>query len=102
MERIEKDQYGDICEYDSNNNVIYYRDSNGYECWQEYDSNNNIIHLRTNNGYECWKEYDSNNSCTHFRNSDGDEYWYEYDNNNNLIEQHSTNPNITHQDSLWK
>ena len=41
-----------IREYDENNNLIHYRDSNGYEEWCEYDANNNLIHYRNNDGIE--------------------------------------------------
>ena len=43
-----------------NNNLIHYKDSNGYEYWNEYDVNNNLIHCKDSNGYEEWKEYDEN------------------------------------------
>ena len=34
---------------DSNNNVIYYEDSNGYWYKQEYDSSNNVIYFENSN-----------------------------------------------------
>ena len=77
--------YESWAEYDSNNNRIHFKDSNGYESWAEYDSNNNRIHFKDSYGYEYWKEYDSNNNLIHFKNSHGLEYWKEYDSNNNLI-----------------
>ena len=39
-------------EYDENNNVIHYKDSDGYEYWKEYDENNNVIHYKDSNGFE--------------------------------------------------
>jgi len=62
-------------EYDSNNNLIHYKDSNGYEFWNEYDSNNNLIHRKNSNGYEYW--YDSKNNVIHCKYSTGYEYWYD-------------------------
>ena len=73
-----------IVEYDSNNNLIHYKDSYGYEYWNGYDSNNNLIHYKTSYGYEEWKEWDSNN-LIHHKDSSGSEYWNEYNSNNNLI-----------------
>ena len=71
--------------YDSNNNLIYYKDSSGFEYWQEFDSNNNMIYYKNSSGFEYWKEYDSNNNMIYYKNSDGFEVWKEYDSNNNLI-----------------
>ena len=78
-------------EFDSNNNLIHYEDSNGYEYWYEYDSNNNIIHQKNSNGYEYWYEYDSNNNLIHFKDSYGFEEWQEYDSNNNMIHYKGSN-----------
>jgi len=74
-----------ITEYDENNNLIHYRDTDGYEWWSEYDENNNEIHTQNSNGYEVWREYDKNNNMIHYRDSEGYEYWREYDENNNEI-----------------
>ena len=51
-----------IIERDKRGNIIYHRDSDGYEYWKEYDSNNNVIHYRDSDGDEFWQEYDSNNN----------------------------------------
>jgi len=50
--------------YDTNGNIIYYEDSDGYWTKWVYDTN----------GYEIYEEH-----------SDGYWYKYEYDNNGNLI-----------------
>jgi len=42
---------------DSKGNMIYSKESNGYESWQEFDKNNNMIHFKNSNGNESW--YDS-------------------------------------------
>jgi len=36
----------EIKKYDKDNNLIYLRDSNGYEEWIEYDVNNNVVHYQ--------------------------------------------------------
>jgi YD repeat-containing protein len=74
-----------VLEYDSNNNLIHCKHSNGYEYRQEYDSNNNLIHYENSKGFESWYDYDSNNNLIHYKNSKGFESWYDYDSNNNLI-----------------
>lgn len=45
MGRIVKDKGGNVYKYDSNNNEIHYRDSNGFEYWYTYDSDNKFIKL---------------------------------------------------------
>ena len=47
---------------------------------REYDQNNNLIHFKNSNGFEEWKEYDQNNNCIHFKNSNGLEYRITIDN----------------------
>lgn len=47
-------------EFDVNGNVVYEKDSYGYERWSEYDTNGNRIHVKDCDGYECWTEYDAN------------------------------------------
>ena len=39
-------------EFNTNGNIIYYKNSNGYEYWQEFDSNNNMIHYKNSIGCE--------------------------------------------------
>jgi YD repeat-containing protein len=77
--------------YDSNGNIIHYKNSNGYEWWQEYDSNGNCIHSKNSNGYEWWREYDSNGNMIHSKNSDGYESWIEYDSDGNVIHYKDSN-----------
>ena len=72
-------------EYDENNNLIHCKYSDGSEYWQEYDESNNLIHYKDSNGVEEWKEYDENNNLIHFKNSNGYEEWKKYDKNNNII-----------------
>ena len=52
-----------------------------YEYW--YDSNHNLIHFKNSDGPEWQRDYDSNNNEIHFKNSKV-EYWIEYDSNNVL------------------
>ena len=50
----------EIKEYDKNNNMIHYRDSEGYEYWREYDENSNQIHYRDSDGVEYWHDEKGN------------------------------------------
>jgi YD repeat-containing protein len=56
----------ELREYDQNGNLIYCKDSDGFEWWRKYDGRGNIIYYCTSDGY-------------------GFEEWYDYDENNNLI-----------------
>ena len=58
-----------------------------HQYWRDYDSEGNLIHFKNSNGWEFWTDYDSEGNRIHFKNSDGLEYWY--DSNGNRIE----NPN---------
>ena len=75
----------DFIDWDENDNVIHFKNSDGYEEWEEYDENGNVIHFKNSDGYEKWKEYDENGNMIHFKNSDGYEKWKEYDADGNLI-----------------
>jgi len=75
----------EIIKKDKNGNIIYHKNSDGFEYWYEFDSNNNLIHSKNSDGFEYWYEFDSNNNCIHYKDSDGDECWREYDSNNNGI-----------------
>jgi hypothetical protein len=67
-----------IREYDTNGNLIHFKNSAGFEYWCEYDSNGNEIYRKYSGsgGYEYWCEYDSNNNLIHYKNSDGGEEWH--------------------------
>jgi YD repeat-containing protein len=75
----------ELCEYDTNGNLIYSRTSDGFEWWSEYDDRGNEIHFRNSYGFESWYDYDDRGNEIHFRHSDGYEAWREYDENNKLI-----------------
>ena len=68
-----KDMLNSGQEYDSNENVIHCKNSDGSEYWKEYDSNGNEIHSKDSNGFEEWREYDSNGNLIHYKDSNGDE-----------------------------
>ena len=57
--------------YDSNNNEIYYEDSDGFWVKSEYDSNNNLIYSEDSNGYWSKSEFDENKNLIYYENSDG-------------------------------
>jgi len=85
LREIPRNELEEYIRFDSNNNMIYYKDSNEFERWQEYDSNNNLIYSKDSNKFEYWYKYDSNNNLIHYKNSNGSERWQEYDSNNNMI-----------------
>ena len=51
----------EIKKYDKNNNCIYWKNSNGFECWYKYNENNNIIYYRDIDDYEYWYKYNGEN-----------------------------------------
>ena len=71
--------------YDSNGNLVYYEESNGYWVKREYDSNGNLVYFEDSDGYWLKREYDSNNNEVYYEKSNG--YWFkrEYDSNNNEV-----------------
>jgi proteasome assembly chaperone (PAC2) family protein len=80
--------------YDSNNNEIYYENSDGDWRKQEFDKNNNPIYYENSDGYWWKREYDKNNNPIYYENSNG--YWWkrEYDKNNNEIYYEDSDGNI--------
>ena len=68
---------------DSNNNLTYYEDSEGFWWKYEYDTNGNLTYCEDSEGF-WWKyEYDTNGNKTYYENSNG--FWrkYEHDANGN-------------------
>ncbi len=57
-------------EYDNNGNLIYNKDSDGFEEWQEYDDKGQIIHHKDSEGFAFWKEYHDNGDVS-YRDTDG-------------------------------
>lgn len=74
----------DIKEYNENNNLIHYKDSDD-EWWKKYDENGNLIYYRDHNGYEEWIDFDKNGNCIHIKDSEGSECWKEYDEDVRII-----------------
>ena len=78
-----------IREYENNGNLVYVKDSGGYESWHERDANGNFIynkfcHLGSVIHEEWWK-YDGQSRCVHYKNSKGNEEWWEYDVSGKLV-----------------
>ena len=73
-----------VKKYDKNNNLIYIKDSDGYENWWKYDENNNIVHFKDSFGFESWKKYDKNNNLIYYKNTLFGEDWYKYDGNKKI------------------
>lgn len=74
-----KDSSGFEYWYDSNHNLLHYKNSSGDEWWYEYDKRGNMIHHKDSNGYEFWKEYDSKNRLVHHKDSKGYDFRKKYD-----------------------
>ena len=58
--------------YDSNNNEIYYENSNGGWYKSEYDANNNEIYYEDSNWYWSKQKFDSNKNRIYYENSYGE------------------------------
>lgn len=94
--------------YDSNNNLIYHRDSdnkyykldrsyaykdglmtesisNGIKTTYEYDDNRLLIYTNTDNDYECWYIYDESHKLIKMYDSRGYEECYEYNKKGQLV-----------------
>ena len=71
--------------FDSNGNVIYRENSNGYWSEREYHTNGNILYYE--GGGDSWykREFDINGNRIYYENSNG--YWEkrEYNSNGNQI-----------------
>ncbi len=65
----------EIKEYDEKGNLIYEKDSSGFEKWRKFDENNNRIYFKNSKGYDYWSEYDENNNEIYWKDSDGIEDW---------------------------
>ena len=50
--------------YDKNNNLIYFKDSTGYEYWGEFNENNEQVYFKNNIGFERWFKYDEQHRAT--------------------------------------
>ena len=68
----------EINEYDERNNLVYHKNSDGYEWWKKYDENNNEIYYKNSDGTEWWREYNENNNLIYYKSSNGREYWYKW------------------------
>ena len=82
MENTIEKNLNEIIKYDAYGNTIYYKNSNvEYSVINEYDSNNNLIHSKYSDGTEYWFEYDDNGNIVHYKEKDYEE-WFKYDNGN--------------------
>ena len=80
-----------ISVYNTNGNIIYHEDSNGYWYKNEYDNQGNHIYSEDSNGYWHKYEYDTNGKVIYSETSDG--FWFkrEYDTNGNNIYYENSN-----------
>jgi hypothetical protein len=81
----DSDGFWEKREFDKKNNEIYFENSSGYWEKREYDSNNNEVYYENSYGFWIKREYDSNNNRIYYENSNGEWYKQEYDSNNNRI-----------------
>ena len=74
-----------ISVYDTNGNIIYREDSNGYWIKREYDTNGKVIYQEDSDDYWEKIEYDEQGNLIYSEDSNG--YWRkrEYDTNGNRI-----------------
>jgi len=80
----------DIEEFDKRGNLIYFKDCrDGFEYWKEYDQNNNVIHYKNSDNYEEWRKFDSNNNEIYFKSSLGLEKWKKFHNGNCIYYKNS-------------
>ena len=59
-----------------------------------YNTNDNTIYFENSDGYWRKWEYDSNGKVIYSENGDGDWYKYEYDSNGNIIYRENSNGEI--------
>jgi len=76
---------GSLYLYDSNGNLIYYEESNGYWHKREYDTNGKETYYENSNGYWSKYEYDINGNQIYYESSNGCWGKYEYDANGKEI-----------------
>ena len=81
--------------YDDRGNLIYSKNSKGFEMWAEYDKNDNIIYYKNSEyGDRYWSKYDDKGNLVYMKDSNGREGWCKYDENDRRI-------NITEEESKY-
>lgn len=78
-ENSEKIEYQYKCSYDSRNNEVHRKYSDGFEIWREFDENSNCTHYKDSKGKEFWNEFDSKGNLIHHKEADGFEFKYDED-----------------------
>ena len=46
-----------IKKYDENNNLIYFKDEDGFEEWRKFDDNRYLMYYKLSDDYEHWYMY---------------------------------------------
>ena len=70
--------------YDAKGNLIYKKDSGGYERFYKYDEEGNLIYKKDSGGYEWVYKYDEEGNLIYKKYPDGykgNEWFYKYDEN---------------------
>ena len=79
---------------DTNDNLVYHENSNGYWSKRELDANGKEVYWKDSSG--CWwkSEYDANGNQVYYEYSNG--YWWkrEYDANGNQVYSEDSNGDI--------
>ena len=58
--------------------IIHYKNSDGYEEWKEFNSNNQIVYFRDSSGTWWRSIYDTDGDITYHIDSNGAEEIYKY------------------------
>ena len=66
---------GRVYKYDEKRNLIYYKDSDGFEECREYSSDGKETYYKGFYGFERWHEYNSNGNEIHYKDNRGCEQW---------------------------
>ena len=67
----DSDGHSEECTYDSQGNELTYKDSDGYSFEYTRDSNGNVLTLKNSNEYSCEYTRDSNGKELTYKDSDG-------------------------------
>ena len=81
----DSDGFWEKCKYDDNGNLIYLEDSTGYKEKCDFDDHGNIIYSENSTGYWLKCEFDKKDNEIYYEDSRGNWGRSEFDENNNLI-----------------
>jgi hypothetical protein len=88
------DERWDEWEYDSNNNPVYYKNSDGHWNKKKYDDNNNVIRGDYSDGHWYIDEYNSDGKISKYEHSNGD--WTRW-----FYNEHGDKIRLEKSDGFW-